>query len=57
MSCDALVIHLWIIVQSCVLPEGKLKAFLNSKQRGMTHIVGLISLKEIEGGTEELTSF
>jgi len=57
VSCDALVIHLWINVQSCMLPEGKLKTFLNSARLGTTHIVRLFSLRELEGGTEKLISF
>ena len=57
VSCGTLVIHLWIVVQLSVLPEGKLKAFLNSHQRGMTHIVRLISARKVEGSTNKLISF
>ena len=40
-----------------MLPEGKLKTFLNSARLGTTHIVRLFSLRELEGGTEKLISF
>ena len=57
VSSTALVIHLWVVIQSCVRPEGKLKAFLNSNYRGITHIVRLIALKKVDDSSDGKISF